>query len=184
MCTSRQGVYTCKDMNWMIKRVPYNTEKSRQQYNCYWRNAYLQRTSLHGPLARYIKLRVALAPGMPGTFSPPRRVSDPDIHASIGFPWSRWRAKRSRRMRNLKFYVSGKRHHADERVHTRWLHQFTNICGLIYHYHNSRQIASFVARLGILISIYCYRYHMAYDKCSRICIIKWSMNHFDDLVMI
>ena len=24
----------------------------------------------HGPLARYVKLRVAHAPGMPGTFSP------------------------------------------------------------------------------------------------------------------
>ena len=36
----------------------------------------------HGPLARYVKLRVAFAhaPGMPGTFSPPPRVSDPDVH--------------------------------------------------------------------------------------------------------
>ena len=34
----------------------------------------------HGPLARYIKLPVAHAPGMPGTFSPPPRVSDPDMH--------------------------------------------------------------------------------------------------------
>ena len=34
----------------------------------------------HGPLARYVKLRVAHAPGMPGTFSPPPRVSDPDMH--------------------------------------------------------------------------------------------------------
>ena len=60
----------------------------------------------HGPLARYVKLRVAHAPGMPGMFSPPPRVSDPDIHhgtcvthvpwcmpASLisGFLWSRWR---------------------------------------------------------------------------------------------
>ena len=28
-------------------------------------------THRHEPLARYIKLRVAYAPGMPGTFSPP-----------------------------------------------------------------------------------------------------------------
>ena len=35
---------------------------------------------LHGPLARYVKLRVAHAPRMPGTFSPPPRVSDPDMH--------------------------------------------------------------------------------------------------------
>ena len=35
---------------------------------------------IHGPLARYAKLRVAHAPGMPGTFSPPPRVSKPDMH--------------------------------------------------------------------------------------------------------
>ena len=34
----------------------------------------------HGPLTRYAKLRVAYAQGMPGTFPPPLRVSDPDIH--------------------------------------------------------------------------------------------------------
>ena len=60
----------------------------------------------HGPLARYVKLRVAYALGMPGTFSPPPRVSDPDMHhgtcvshvswcmsgsLTSGFLWSRWR---------------------------------------------------------------------------------------------
>ena len=73
----------------------------------------------HGPLARYVKLRVAHAPGMPGTFSPPAQVSDPDMHQGTcvrhvvwcmpgsltsGFHWNRWRGKRSwhsRRMRNL-----------------------------------------------------------------------------------
>ena len=82
---------------------------------------------LHGPLARYVRLRVTHAPGMPGTFSPPLRVSDPDMHHGTcvthvpwymprsltnGFLWSRWRGKRSRhsrRMRNPRFYVSGKR---------------------------------------------------------------------------
>ena len=34
----------------------------------------------NGLLARYVKLRVAHAPGMPGTFSPPPRVSDSDRH--------------------------------------------------------------------------------------------------------
>ena len=34
----------------------------------------------HGPLAWYVKLWVAHAPGMPGTFSPPLWVSDPDMH--------------------------------------------------------------------------------------------------------
>ena len=30
-------------------------------------------------VARYVKMRVAHGPGMPGTFSPPPRVSDPDM---------------------------------------------------------------------------------------------------------
>ena len=64
---------------------------------------------------------------MPGTFPPPPRVTDPDMHhetcvthvswcmpgsLTSGFIWSRWREKRSRHyrcMRNLQFYVSGKR---------------------------------------------------------------------------
>ena len=81
----------------------------------------------NGPLARYVRLRVAHAPGIPGTFSPPPRVSDPDMHhdtcvmqvslcmsgsLTSNFLWSRWQEKRSRhyrRMRNPQFYVSGKR---------------------------------------------------------------------------
>ena len=64
---------------------------------------------------------------MPGTFSPSPRVNDPDMHHATcathvpwcmpgsltsGFPWSRCPGKRSRhsrRMRNPRFYVSGKR---------------------------------------------------------------------------
>ena len=82
---------------------------------------------VNGPLTRYVKLRVAHAPGMPGTFSPPPRDSDPDLHhgtcvthvpccrpgsLTSGFLWSQWRGKRSRhswRMCNSQFYVSGKR---------------------------------------------------------------------------
>ena len=81
----------------------------------------------HGPLTRYVKLRVAHVPEMPGTFSHPTRVSDPDMHhgpcvkhvpwcmsgsLTNDFYWSRWRVKRSRyssRMRNPQFFVSGKR---------------------------------------------------------------------------
>ena len=81
----------------------------------------------HGPFTRYVKLRVAHAPGMPGTFSPPPRVSDPDMHhgecamhmpgwvpesLASGCLWSRWQGKRSRHsrcMRNPLFNVSGKR---------------------------------------------------------------------------
>ena len=81
----------------------------------------------HGPLSRYVKFRAAHGPGMPGTFSPPPRVSNPDMHHGTcvthvpwympgslisGFLWCRWRGKRSRhsrRMRNPQFYVSGKK---------------------------------------------------------------------------
>ena len=34
----------------------------------------------YGPLSRYVISRIAHAPGMPGTFSPPPWVSDPDMH--------------------------------------------------------------------------------------------------------
>ena len=83
--------------------------------------------SIHGPLSRYVKLWLAHAPSMPGTFFPPPRVGDPGIHhgtyvthvpwfmpgsLTSGFLWSRWQGKRSqhsRRMHNPQFYISGKR---------------------------------------------------------------------------
>ena len=70
----------------------------------------------HGPLARYVKLRVAHEPGMPGKLSLPPQVSDPDMHngtcvahmprcmsgsLTSVFLGSRWR--------NSQFNVSGKR---------------------------------------------------------------------------
>ena len=76
----------------------------------------------NGPFAKYVKLRVVHAPGMPITFSPPQRVSDPDMHQGTcvthvpwcipgsltsGFLWSWWRGKCSRhsqRMRNPQFF--------------------------------------------------------------------------------
>ena len=76
---------------------------------------------------QYVKLRVEQTPRMPGTFSPPPRVWDPDMHHSTcvtyvpwcrlgsltsGFFWSWWRGKPSRDsqcMGNPQFYVSGKR---------------------------------------------------------------------------
>ena len=75
-----------------------------------------------GILLWTVKVPVAHAPGMPGTFSPRSRVSDPDMHQGTcvphvpwcmsgsltsGFLWSRWRGKRSRhsrRMRNPQFF--------------------------------------------------------------------------------
>ena len=81
----------------------------------------------NGPLARYVNSRVAHAPGMLETYSPPPWASDLDMHhdtcvthvpwcmsgsLTSGFLWCWWRGKRcrhSRRMRNPQFYVSGKR---------------------------------------------------------------------------
>ena len=86
------------------------------------------------------KLRVAHAPGMPGTLSPPTRVRDPDMHhgtcvthvpwcmpgsLTSGFIWSRWRGKRSRhsrRMHNPQFCVPGKRPMYNHISMTRWRH--------------------------------------------------------------
>ena len=60
------------------------------------------RWSDHGPLTRYALMRVVHALGMPRTFSPPPRISDPDMHLGTcvthvpwcmsvsltsGFPW-------------------------------------------------------------------------------------------------
>ena len=68
--------------------------------------AILCHISHHGPLTRYVKLWIAHAPGMSGTFSPPPRVSNPDVHhgtcvthvpwcmpgsLTSGFLWIRWR---------------------------------------------------------------------------------------------
>ena len=81
----------------------------------------------NGPLTRYVKLQVAHATGMPGTFFPPPRVGDPHMphdtcvthvpwcmpgSLTTGFLWSRWRGQCSRlswHMRNPHFYVSCKR---------------------------------------------------------------------------
>ena len=48
----------------------------------YWR-------MVHGPLARYVNLRVLHAPGMTGMFSQPSRVCDSDIHHGQ-FPSLMW----------------------------------------------------------------------------------------------
>ena len=93
---------------------------------CYTTEIKDQNTS-HGPLTRYVKLPVTHAPGMTGTFSPPERLSDPDMHhgtcvthvpwcmpgsLTSGFIWVGGGEKRSQhswRMRNPQFYMSGKR---------------------------------------------------------------------------
>ena len=89
-------------------------------------NEYWSEGLCYGPLARYVKSRVAHGSGIPGTFPSPPRVSDPNMHEGTcvthvpwcmsgsltsGFLWSRRRkrSRHSRRMCNPQFYVSGKR---------------------------------------------------------------------------
>ena len=107
----------------------YLNRLTKRIHRYFCTRTFFENTTLnafHGPLTRYVKLRVAHALGMPGTFSSPSRVDDPDMHHSTcvtHVPWcmlrsltswflrSRWRGKRSRhsrRMRNPQFYVSGK----------------------------------------------------------------------------
>ena len=88
---------------------------------------YMLKFCCHGPLTKYGKLRVAHEPEIPGKFSPPPRVSDPDMHHGTCVTHVRWcmpgslvrgflgswlwgkRSRHSRRMRNPQFYVIGKR---------------------------------------------------------------------------
>ena len=105
-------------LEWQIQEQRLEEDNSSEQWTAL-NNAYLDRC---------VKYRIAHAPGMPGSFSPPPRVSDPDMHHGTcvthvtwcmpvsltnGFLWRRWRGNRSRhsgRMHNPQFYVSGKRH--------------------------------------------------------------------------
>ena len=47
-----------------------------------WQGKEKSDSNKHGPLDRYVKWLIAHAPGMPGTFSPPPQVRDPDMHHS------------------------------------------------------------------------------------------------------
>ena len=89
-------LYTCPEgLIWLTMNVFDMGEKRR-----FYQSRYLQEIILryqnngcvHGPLTRYVKLRVAYAPGMPGTFSPALRASDPDMHHGMcvkHVPWCR-----------------------------------------------------------------------------------------------
>ena len=133
--------------------------------------------SHNGPLARYVKLLVAHAPGMPGTFSAPLRISDPDMHhgtcvthvpwcmpgsLTSGFLWSRWRGKCSRhfrRMRNQQFYVSGKRPMATNFRHRRTQSSWDQECS-----HYSDVIMNTMTSQIIGISIVCSTFCSGVDK--------------------
>ena len=49
-------------------------------FSKFWNGKHGVLMMRHGPRARYVKLRVAHASGMSGTFSPPPRVRDPNMH--------------------------------------------------------------------------------------------------------
>ena len=138
--------------------------------------------SYNGPLTRYVKLRVAHAPGMLGTFSPPLSVSDLDMHHGTcvthvpwcmpgslinRFPWRRWRGKRSRhsrRMRNTQFYVSGKRPMLNLHVRSRALYLLPMYVLLFFYWYT-------------VISVLCYnpnnRGHISLTGNSKITKRLW-----------
>ena len=127
---SRPQCVKCYDYTWLHQHCSYISVPSSSSL-----------VSDNGPIARYVKWRIAHAPGMPGAFSPPPPVSDLDKHQGTcvthvpwcmsvaltsGFLWSRWPGKRSRhsrRMRNPQFYVSGKRPMACDQFSTKALHK-------------------------------------------------------------
>ena len=123
-------VYTNQFIAWYnFGILPYVVWLKATRSICAFSGLYIDSLyrGIHGPLARYVKLQIAHAPEMPGTFSKPLRVSDPDPHHDMcvthvqwcmpgsltsGFLWSWLRGKCPRHswcMRNPPFYVSGKR---------------------------------------------------------------------------
>ena len=111
---SRTGILSLIGWGQQIWSISWCNFLSRLWHTCTYTDVHAH-TYIHGPLTRCVKWRVAHAPGMPGTFLPHRiqtkpLVSDHSMHFGIVNP--RWRGKRSRhsrRMRNPRFYVSGKR---------------------------------------------------------------------------
>ena len=105
----RPGKATQRSCSTLYETMAYCLTTTSHYLNQCWFTSTIIKVvwhSFHGPLTRYVKLRVAHASGMPGTFSPPPRVSDPDVHHGMcvthmpwcmpgsltrGFLWSRWR---------------------------------------------------------------------------------------------
>ena len=92
---------------YFVNRLPFLNQLASRGHNDLGQ-IWLSKDLLHGPLDRYAKSRVAHAPGMPGTFSPPPtskktaiwrsrhasrhvRHARAVMHAGIATP--RWRGK-------------------------------------------------------------------------------------------
>ena len=106
------------------RRIQFSQSLPRTLCGCHW---FSENHGEDKHLARYVKLRFAQAPGMPGTFPCHRGLAIPTCFTArawrtcrccmpgsltSGFPWSQWRGKRSRHsrcMHNPRIYVSGKR---------------------------------------------------------------------------
>ena len=77
----KAGVSIVWNPLWWCHMASEIIDKSFFIHNSFFRLATkTKRNFCNGPLARYVILRVAHAPGMPGKFSPPPRFSDPDMH--------------------------------------------------------------------------------------------------------
>ena len=122
----RRSVYSNKEFkkSFHLNKVIYPGESPNTIHWTHTTEAWFLTNQLgldgmprYEPLTRYAKLRVAHAPGMPRTFCPPPRVSNPDMHQGTclthvpwcvpgsltsGFLWSRRRSKHSRHSRHVR----------------------------------------------------------------------------------
>ena len=122
--TLHHTLYTCNTSNNIFTPCTFHLWCSGNIISSLW--IYIKGLS-HRPLTRYVKLSVAHAPGMPGTFSHYRLQrkpldNDPGMHHGMcvtHVPWcmlgslthggGEKRFRHPRCIRNRQFYVSGKR---------------------------------------------------------------------------
>ena len=86
-----QRLSLCRSLPTVFPSVTWNVRRAmvKKDFHIIYKNYQLRCLisasvqNAHGPRARYVKMRVAHAPGMSGTFSPPLRVSNPDMHEAI-----------------------------------------------------------------------------------------------------
>ena len=111
LCTGSMTSISPENLYHNVWRIEGRNQESRMLMN----NDFAQ---FHGPLTRYSKLRVTHVPGMPGTFSllptfketAIQRDARAVMHVGIlDPPWRGKLPRHSRRMRNPRFCVSGKR---------------------------------------------------------------------------
>ena len=120
-----------------------------------------------GHLASYAKMWVAHAPGMPGTFSPPQRVSDPDLHHGTCVTHVSWCMPGSLTSVSFEVGGGGKRSRHSQRMRNP---QFTYLArGPLF---VVRALASGIH--GILIPLLCdiYAYQIHPSHC-----LQWELRY-------